>query len=104
MLNCHGRGFTLRPAQICPNLPDLSELARYLWRPLMCVDSEALVSTFKGFTPVSPSFHPISFEASRCESLHCLQMAWALEEESVGLLSRLTAVVGLTASGKRLRL
>lgn len=84
--------------QICQNRP------RNLWRPLMCVNSEALVSTFKHFTPISSSFDPISFEASHCESLNFIQMALAVEEESVGLLSSFTGVVHLTAYWKCVRL
>lgn len=57
MLNCHVMEFPLRQAQICPNLPNLSELAHDRWRPPTCVDTETLVSTFKSF---APSFSLIS--------------------------------------------
>lgn len=89
-LNCHVMGFTLRQAQICPKLPNLSELARNPWRPLMCVDSEALVSTFKSFLL---HFIPLALR------LHAVRASpsLALGEESVGLLSRFTGVVHLTA-------
>lgn len=72
----------------------------------MCVDREALVSTLKRLLDVSPSFRPISFEASRCENLqglYFLQVMLALEVEkeeceavSVGRLRRFTAVAHLT--------
>lgn len=51
MLNCHVMEFRLRQAQICPNLPNLSELAHDRWRPPTCVDSETLVSAIKSFAP-----------------------------------------------------
>lgn len=58
MLNCPVMGFTLRQAQICPDLPNLSEMALSPRQPVMCVDSKALGSTLKYFT------HCLSFISS----------------------------------------
>lgn len=80
MLDCRVMGFTLRQARLCPDLPVLS-------------GREALVSSLKRFPPVPPSFHPVSVEASCCEDPSLPGLA----EESVGLPSRFTAVVNLTA-------
>lgn len=86
-LSCHG----IYP-QTGPDLPGPSSPVR-TGRPLMRGDAEALVSTLKCFTPVSPSLHPVSLEASRCEDPSLPGLAG----ENVGLPSRFTAGVNLTA-------
>lgn len=97
MLNCHVKDLQSDKPKSAQTVQNASERARHPWRPLMCVGGEASVSTFKRFSPISPSFHSISIEASRCQDLHFLRMALAFGEESVGLRSRFTGVVNLTA-------